>query len=281
MGAHVSSAGGVELAPGRAAEIGASALQLFTKPPQRWAESEITDEVADEFRRERSAAAIHVAASHDSYLINLATADGRLRERSARAFRAELERCERLGLDFLVTHPGHATGGDREAALRQNTELIGQTLQASPGAVRVLIETTAGGGSALGFRFEEIAALIDGLPKDVRGRAGVCLDTAHVFAAGYDLRGDYSGVMNEFDRLIGLDRLRLIHCNDSVGELGSRRDRHADIGDGELGEATFRALMSDVRLQNVPRVLETPKGEDAVVADRRNLATLRRLAGSR
>ncbi len=189
-------------------------------------------------------------------------------------------RCEKLGLDFLVTHPGHATGRERQAALQQNAELIGRTLRAVPGAVQVLIETTAGGGSALGFRFEEVAALIDGLPKEVRGRAGVCLDTAHVFAAGYDLRGDYGAVMSEFDRIIGLDRLGLIHCNDSVSGLGSRRDRHANIGEGELGEEAFAALMSDSRLRDVPRVLETPKGNDAVAADRRNLATLRRLAGA-
>ena len=268
----------MERAPGRAAEIGATALQLFTKPPQRWAETEIGDEAAARFRRERAAASIEVAAAHDSYLINLATAEKRLLERSTRAFRAELKRCEKLGLDFLVTHPGHATHGDREAALRQNSAMIGQTLQAVPGDVRVLIETTAGGGSALGFRFEEISALIEALPREVRGRAGVCLDTAHVFAAGYDLRREYEAVMAEFDRVIGLERLHLIHCNDSVGELGSRRDRHAAIGEGALGEEAFAALMSDPRLKGVPRVLETPKGRDAVLADRRNLAILRRLA---
>lgn len=268
----------MERAPGRAAEIGATALQVFSKPPQRWAEIEISHQAAMEFRRARSDAGIGTAASHDSYLINLATADPKLRERSVRAFRGELERCEKLGLDYLVTHPGHATSGDRETALCQNAELIARTLLAVPGTVTVLIETTAGGGSALGSRFEELAVLIDRLPKDVRGRVGVCLDTAHVFAAGYDLRGDYAGVMAEFDRVVGLERLGLIHCNDSVGALGSRRDRHADIGDGELGEETFAALMRDSRLRRVPRILETPKGDDPVAADLRNLAALRRLA---
>jgi deoxyribonuclease-4 len=208
-----------------------------------------------------------VAASHDSYLINLATPDRPLRDKSVRAFRAELERCERLGLELLVTHPGNATAGR-------------QVVQDVPGRTRVLLETTAGSGSSLGCRFEEIAALIDGQPPEVRERLGVCFDTAHVFAAGYDLRGDYDAVVESFDKVIGLDRLELIHCNDSLGALGSRRDRHADIGDGELGEGVFRDLMQDPRLRSVPRVLETPKGEDPVAADRRNLATLRRLAGA-
>ncbi len=220
-----------------------------------------------------------MAASHDSYLINLATPDRLLRDKSVRAFRAELERCELLGLEFLVTHPGNATAGSRDSALRQNAELIGQVVWDVPGRTRVLLETTAGTGSSLGCRFEEIAALIDGQPAEVRARLGVCFDTAHVFAAGYDLRGDYDAVVERFDEVIGLGRLELIHCNDSLGALGSRRDRHADIGAGELGEGAFRHLMQDPRLRSVPRVLETPKGEDPVAADRRNLATLRRLAG--
>ncbi len=240
----------------------------------------MTADVVLEFGRARREAGIVVAASHDSYLINLATPDRLLRDKSVRAFRAELERCERLGLEFLVTHPGNATAGNRETALRQNAELIGQVLQDVPGRTRVLIETTAGSGSSLGCRFEEIAALIDGQPPEVRERLGVCFDTAHVFAAGYDLRGDYDAVVESFDEVIGLGRLELIHCNDSLGALGSRRDRHADIGDGELGEGVFRDLMQDPRLRTVPRVLETPKGGDPIGADRRNLATLRRLAGS-
>ena len=278
LGAHVSTAGGVQLAPARAAELGADALQLFTKPPRRWAESEITDEVAVAFRQARDSAGIRIAAAHDSYLINLATGDRRLLTRSARAFGSELERCERLGLEFLVTHPGHATGGDRERALRRNAEQLGMALEAVPGRTIVLIETTAGGGSALGGSFEEIAALIEGQSAASRARLAVCLDTAHVFAAGHDLRDEYDAVMRAFDEVIGLDLLALIHCNDSAAPLGSHRDRHAGIGMGELGEGAFARLMRDRRLRAVPRVLETPKGDDAAAADRRNLATLRRLA---
>lgn len=278
LGAHVSTAGGVHRAPSRAAGIGADALQLFTKPPRRWAEHEISDETVLAFRQSRDAAGIRVAASHDSYLINLATPDARLLAKSARTFRSELARCERLGLEFLVTHPGHATGGDRARALRQNADQLGAALESVPGQTRVLIETTAGGGSALGGRFEEIAALIADQSAATRARLAVCLDTAHVFAAGYDIKSEYEAVMQSFDDVIGLDLLALIHCNDSAGRLGSHRDRHAEIGKGELGEATFASLMRDPRLRAVPRVLETPKGDDATTADRRNLATLRRLA---
>ncbi|MEE8446912.1 MAG: deoxyribonuclease IV [Gemmatimonadota bacterium] len=280
LGAHVSIAGGLPLAPARAREIGATAMQIFTKGPQRWAERCISGEEAARFRRARAEAGVGVAGSHDSYLINLATSDPELLAKSVRAFRAEMDRCDRLGLDFLVTHPGNATAGNREAGLRQNAELIAEALDERPGVVRVLIETTAGAGSALGCRFEEIAAMIDRVPAEHRARLGVCLDTAHVFAAGYDLRGDYEGVLETFDEVLGLDTLGLIHCNDSLGTLGSRRDRHADIGAGELGVVPFRALMSDPRLREVPRVIETPKGGDPIAADRRNLQTLRRLAGA-
>ncbi len=253
-------------------------MQIFTKGPQRWAERRISGEEASRFRRARAEAGVGIAGAHDSYLINLATSDPELLAKSIRAFRAEMDRCDRLGLDFLVTHPGNATAGSREAGLRQNAELIAEALDERPGDVRVLIETTAGAGSALGCRFEEIAAMIDRVPAEHRARLGVCLDTAHVFAAGYDLRGDYEGVFETFDDVLGLETLGLIHCNDSLGTLGSRRDRHADIGAGELGAAPFRALMSDPRLREVPRVIETPKGGDPIAADRRNLQTLRRLA---
>ena len=278
LGAHVSSAGGFHRAARRAKAIGADALQLFTTAPQRWLERQVTDAEVHEWKGACADAGILVAASHDSYLINLASSDSRLLKRSVRAFRAELERCEKLGLHFLVTHPGNATGGHREAALRQNAELLARAVEAVPGSTCILIETTAGSGSALGWRFEEVAALLGRQPTSLRERFGACLDTAHVFAAGYDLKHDYAGVMKSFDEAIGLERLKLIHCNDSLAGLGTRRDRHADIGRGEIGEAPFRALMRDPRLSAVPRVLETPKGDDPEAADRRNLSTLRRLA---
>jgi len=275
LGAHVSTAGGAENAIDRAAEIDATAIQVFTKQPNRWAESRLTEESVAGFRAGREQLRIGFACAHDSYLINLATPDETLRDRSLASFRAELERSNRLGLDAVVTHPGNATDGDFERGLTQNVELIARALEAEGGEVRVLIETTAGGGKVLGSRFEQIAEMLDRMPEQVRPRVAICLDTCHVFSAGYDLRDDYDGVMAEFERTVGLEHLALFHLNDSLNPLGSRKDRHAAIGEGTLGDEPFRRIMRDPRFANVPKVLETPKGDDPVAADRLNLDRLR------
>lgn len=275
LGAHVSAAGGVDRAPERAREIDAVVLQLFTKQPNRWVERPVAAETARAFRAERERHEIQVAVSHDSYLINLATPDAELFEKSYNSFRMELERCVTLGLDFLVTHPGNATDGDVERGIEQNAQAIDRALAEVGGETVVLLETTAGSGKVLGATFEQLAAMIERIDARRRSRVGVCLDTCHVWAAGYDLRDDYDGVFARFDDVIGLDRLKLFHLNDSVAGLGSRRDRHADIGQGALGDEPFRRLMNDGRFRSVPKVLETPKGDDAVAADRANLDRLR------
>jgi deoxyribonuclease IV len=275
LGAHVSVAGGVERAPERAAAIDAVVVQVFTKQPNRWAEREAGPAACEAFRAERARHGIVAASSHDSYLINLASPDPVLRARSLASFRLELERCHALGIEFLVSHPGNATDGDMEGGLARNAEAVQQALEAAPGTCTVLLETTAGGGRVLGRSFEELAALIEQVPAGVRDRVAVCLDTCHVWAAGYDLRDDYDGVIGRFADTLGLGRLRLLHLNDSVGDRGSRRDRHAGIGQGTLGEAPFRRLMNDERLRAVPKILETPKSEDLVTFDRQNLARLR------
>lgn len=275
LGAHVSSAGGVQNAPGRAREIDAVVLQLFTKTPNQWREPTLTEETTAAFREVRRGEGISTAVSHDSYLINLASPDPALFEKSYQSFRQELQRCVALGLDFVVTHPGNATDGDKERGLAQNADAIEQALTEVPGGTMVLLETTAGSGKVLGSNFEELARMIERISAEVRGRVGVCFDTCHTWAAGYDLRGDYDGVIRHFGDLIGLDRLRLFHLNDSVGDHGSRRDRHAAIGEGTLGEEPFRRLMTDERFLAVPKVLETPKGDDPVREDLRNLGRLR------
>jgi len=275
LGSHVSTSGGLERAPVRARESGGDALQIFTSSPQRWAPVAIGDEEAAEFRRSTAAEGIRATVAHDSYLINLATEREDLLARSVAAFRAELERACLLGLDYLVTHPGNATGGDRNVALRQNARAVAEAIERTEGTTTVLFETTAGTGTALGWRFEELAALLEAIPVAQSSRVGICLDTAHVFAAGYDLRADPAAVLDEFDRRIGLERLLLFHLNDSVNELASRRDRHANIGEGRIGAAAFGALLCDERVAGVPGVLETPKGDDPLESDRRNLATLR------
>jgi deoxyribonuclease IV len=205
---------------------------------------------------------------------------GRLRRMSQRSFEAELRRCVALGLDFLVTHPGNATDGDLDEGVRRNARAVAESLAAVEGRTRVLLELTAGSGTSVGGSFERLRDLLDGLPPAARARVGVCLDTCHAFSAGYDLVGDYDGVWEAFDRALGLETLGLIHLNDSKHALGSHKDRHETIGEGTLGRAPFRRLVLDERLRHVPKILETPKGDDPVAADRANLALLRELRRS-
>ena len=280
VGAHVSAAGGVSHAPERASALNSVVLQLFTKQPSRWAEPIVTADAALEFRRERVRHGIVFACAHDSYLINLASPDAQLQERSFQCFRGELERAAALGLDFVVTHPGNATDGDAASGLARNADALERALADVPEGPGILIETSPGAGSALGARFEQLSALMERIGPAQRGRVGVCFDTCHVWVAGYDLVADYQGVMSEFDDRIGLERLRLFHCNDSQAGRGSRLDRHAAIGKGALGPSFFRQLMRDERLRDRPKLIETPKGIDALVADRRNVGVLRRYRAS-
>lgn len=278
LGAHVSIAGGLEHAPARGAEIGARVIQIFTKPVQRWAERDVGEETASLFRAGLEEHRIRVAGSHDSYLINLASPDPRLRARSYAAFHRELQRCRALHLDFLVTHPGNATDGERHAGIRRNAAAVARAMRDVGGETRVLFEGTAGQGTALGATFEELAELLALVGPGLQDRLGVCLDTAHLCAAGYDLVEDYDGVFEHFDRRVGLERLWLFHLNDSRTALGSRSDRHEHISRGRLGAVPFRRIMRDRRFRNVPKLIETPKGGDRLTWDRRNLRWLARAA---
>jgi deoxyribonuclease IV len=279
LGAHVSAQGGVSNAPARAREIESVVLQLFTKQPSRWAEPTISEEEAEAFREARQEHEIEVAGAHDSYLINLSSPDGRLRGMSRKSFQAELERCALLELDFLVTHPGNATDNDVEAGLERNADGIRRCLDAVDGSTRVLLELTAGSGTTVGASFEHLRVILDHIPDELQDRLGICFDTCHAYSAGYDLVNDYDGVWEAFDRVLGLERLGLIHMNDSKHPFGSRKDRHEEIGMGTLGDAPFRRIMNDERLRHVPKVLETPKGDDAVAGDLRNLGRLRAFRG--
>jgi deoxyribonuclease-4 len=276
LGAHVSAAGGVHLAPARAEEIGAAVLQLFTKQPSRWAEPVIDEATADAFSASCEGHGVTVAGAHDSYLINLSSPDRRLWRMSQRSFQAEVARCTRLGLDFLVTHPGNAMGGSVGDGIERNARGIKESLDAvGDGPTKILLELTAGTGTSIGSTFENLRAVIEAIPERHRDRVGVCFDTCHAYSAGYHLVADYDGVWSDFDETLGLDRLGLIHLNDSKHPFGSRKDRHENIGRGTLGEEPFRRIMTDSRLRSVPKVLETPKGDDGVAADRANLALLR------
>ncbi|HEX6317039.1 MAG TPA: deoxyribonuclease IV [Gemmatimonadaceae bacterium] len=273
LGAHVSTSGGVSTAFSRAKAIGATAIQIFTKVASQWREPAISEEERAAFRAARDSSGIAHVNAHDSYLINLASPNSMLWTRSLVSFTCELRRCEALGLDALVSHPGNYID-DRDDGLARNAAAIGIALATVPGNTRLLMELTAGSGTALGSTFEEIAMLLSLIPADVRPRVGVCVDTCHLLAAGYDIVHDYDGVWRHFDEVIGFSLLGVVHLNDSKLPLESRRDRHELIGRGFIGTEPFRRLMNDPRFSGIPKVIETPKLTDATRTDRRMLRLL-------
>ena len=277
LGAHVSTSGGVASAFPRAAAIGATAIQIFTKQASQWREPAISEEERANFRSARESSGVLQINAHDSYLINLASPNAMLWTRSLVSFTSELRRCEALGLDALVSHPGNFID-DRNEGLARNAAAIGIALDTVPGRTRLLMEMTAGTGTALCSSFDEMAMLLSLIPAAVRGRVGVCVDTCHIFAAGYDLVTDYDGVWSRFDEHIGFGLLGMLHFNDSKAPLGAHRDRHELIGEGQIGKAVFRRLMKDPRLVGIPKVIETPKLDDATATDRRMLKLLRGFA---
>ena len=274
LGAHVSSQGGVAEAPARGANVGATAIQVFTKTPNQWREPALGADEAERFRAEVTRHGIGAVVAHDSYLINLASPDDALRAKSIRSFSAELSRCRALGIPWVVSHPGNYMD-DRMAGLERNARGYAECLAAVPADVGVLIEGTAGAGTALGATFEELRALRDALPPAARGRVGFCLDTAHLHAAGYDVTGGIEGVWEAFDRVVGLGLLKCLHLNDSKAAPGSRLDRHEWIGEGTIGAEAFRRIMRDPRFGAVIKIIETPKRGDPVKHDRRMLRRLR------
>ena len=273
LGTHVSSQGGSFAAPPRATEIGATALQLFTKTPNQWKEREIDAAEVAQFRAALVTAGSPVTVSHDSYLINLASPDNALRARSIESFATELRRCHALGIHYLVSHPGNYMD-DRGAGIARNAAAIAEALGSERGDTILCLETTAGTGTALGATFDELAALIDGVPPALRSRIGICVDTCHVYSAGYDIVTDFDGVIAQFHRTLGLERLKVWHLNDSRTPFNSHRDRHELIGEGSLGEAPFRRIMSDPRFAHTVKILETPKLDDATATDRTMLNRL-------
>ena len=277
LGAHVSTQGGVQKAWARGKAIGATAIQVFTKTPSQWREPALTEESRTAFRRESDRSGIPGIVAHDSYLINLASPDPALATRSAESFKAELGRCELLGIPAVVSHPGNFID-HREAGLLRNAAAYTRCLQEVPGDVMVLLETTAGTGTALGATFEELAALREAIGESVRHRIAFCADTCHLYSAGYDLAGDYDAVWHRWEATIGLANLRCLHLNDSKTPFGSRRDRHELVSEGSLGPGPFRRIMRDPRFRSVMKVIETPKGDDEVTFDRRMLRRLRAYA---
>ena len=274
LGAHVSTAGGVATAPARGVAIGATALQLFTKTPNQWREPEVSAETAEAYRTELKKSGIRSVVAHDSYLINLASPDEVLRARSMTSFMAELTRCNRLGVPAVVSHPGNFLD-DHDAGIKRNAAAITSCLERVAGPVMVLLETTAGTGTALGRTFEELAQIRGLIPAPHQDRIGFCADTCHLYAAGYDMVRDYDGVWDAWDRVLGFALLRCVHLNDSKTPMGARRDRHELIAEGTLGAEPFRRIMRDPRFDGIPKLLETPKGDDMVTNDKRMLRRLR------
>ncbi|MDD2851012.1 MAG: deoxyribonuclease IV [Desulfuromonadaceae bacterium] len=277
LGAHMSISGGLHLAIDRAVAAGCNAVQIFTRNSNQWKGKPVSEADAALFCTKFAASGLHEVVSHDIYLINLAAPSGETREKSLAAFRDELETCARLSIKKIVMHPGSHLADSPQAGLMRVIEAFDQLFSEVPYFEgRVLIETTAGQGSNLGRTFEELAAIIHG--SRFPDKFGVCFDTCHTFAAGYNTATEegYAETMAQFDRLIGLDRLLCFHLNDSKKGLGSRVDRHEHIGQGTLGLNPFRFIINDPRFASVPKILETPKGDHDEM-DAVNLALLRGL----
>ncbi len=279
LGAHESIAGGLHRAFDRALSVGCETVQVFVKSNRSWAVKPLTEEEVARFKAKAADTGIHPVVGHTSYLLNLASPDENLWQRSLDTLIVELERCETLGIPCLVLHPGSHVGTGEEAGLARVAEALGRVHAATEGfRARILLETTAGQGTNLGYRFEHLAWLLENTPQGER--LGVCLDTCHIFAAGYELRTaeGYAATMAAFARIVGLDRLGAVHLNDSKGGLGSKKDRHEHIGQGRIGLEGFRLVLNDPRLAHLPGLLETPKSDD-LHEDRENLAVLRSLVG--
>jgi deoxyribonuclease-4 len=252
-------------------------MQIFTKQANRWAERECDDSERDEFQAALALTGVEVTIAHDSYLINLASPDEALRRKSIESFVCELRRCAALGLTYLVSHPGNYMD-DRESGIARNADAIAESLARAPGDTVLCLETTAGSGTSLGATFEELADTIERVPEPLRSRIGVCVDSCHIYSAGYDLVGTYDDVWTRFEGVLGWPRLRVMHLNDSKTPFASRRDRHALIGFGSLGEEPFRRIMTDPRLARVAKVLETPKLDNDMLTDSCMLHLLRGFA---
>lgn len=277
LGAHMSIAGGVDQAIRRGQSIGCETIQMFVTNPNRWRGKALeADEIA-RFHAAQEETGIRPVIAHDTYLINLGSSDEALWAKSIEAFQDELLRCEQLKLPYLVMHPGAHMDAGEEVGLRRVAEALDILRQrAADFHGQVLLETTAGQGTNLGYRFEQLAQIIAAVQDP--GWLGICLDTCHIFGAGYELRTreDYEETLRQFDVILGLERLKCVHLNDSKGCLGCRLDRHEHIGKGELGLEPFRFLLNDPRFCHLPMVLETPKGPQ-MEEDIENLAILRSL----
>ena len=276
LGAHESVGKGLHFAFDRIARVGGESLQIFTRNQRQWNPKPLSEAEIDTFKAARQEQNNMIVASHASYLINLASGKEELRQKSIHSFVGELQRCHDLNIPYIVIHPGTHGGDGIETGLTHVVEALDEAIERSGSHSMVLLETTAGQGTSLGSRFEELAWIRE--HSRCAEKLGFCLDTCHIFAAGYDIRSEeaFRQTFDEFDRLIGLDHLHFFHLNDSKKELGSRVDRHEHIGQGCIGLQGFSNLLNDERFAAHPMTLETPKGDD-LKEDIENLAILRSL----
>jgi deoxyribonuclease-4 len=281
FGAHMSVAGGLHKAFTNATEVGCECLQVFVKNQRQWAEPPLSDEQVQLWQHAAAEHDIAPVVAHNTYLINLASPDATIWKKSIDAFFVELHRCEQLAIKSLVAHPGAHMGEGEAAGIRRIAKGINDLHKRTKGyAVRILLETTAGQGTSIGHTFEHLAAILAKIHAPER--VGICVDTCHIFAAGYAITkpDDYAETMQELDAAVGLDRIACFHMNDSKRERGSRVDRHDHIGSGKIGRQAFKNIINDARFRDVPMILETPKGTDPRGRnyDKLMLAKLRRMA---
>jgi deoxyribonuclease-4 len=277
LGAHTSISGGVSKAVDRAEKLGFSAMQIFTKNSNRWFQKKLDEKEINYFKAKLDKSEIKFVVSHDSYLINLCAAKKEILSKSRKAFLDELERCEQLGIPHLNFHPGAHLGEGEKEGIKRIAESINIAHEKTKDyRVSSMLETTAGQGTVIGYRFEQLREIIELV--EFKDRMTVCIDTAHIFAAGYDIKNpdSYKKVIKEFDDIIGLERLQCLHMNDSKKEFGSRVDRHENIGKGFIGKEGFANIMNDKKLQKIPKILETPKGKEQL-EDLENLKVLKSL----
>jgi deoxyribonuclease-4 len=273
----MSISGGVDTAFDRGEQVGCDAVQIFTKNNNQWRAAPLKEEAVERYHRRRAETGITPVVAHSSYLLNLASPDDELWHKSIEALLIEIERCDVLAIPYLVIHPGSHMGSGEEVGVARIADALNVAHDRLPDAqAKITLETTAGQGTNLGYRFEQLATMIAG--TEAKDRLAVCYDTCHTLAAGYDFRTPegYAEVFKQFDEIIGLERLTAFHINDSKQDLGSRRDRHAHIGEGSVGLDGFRHLLNDPRFEEIPMLLETPKSKD-MHEDVENLARLRAL----
>jgi deoxyribonuclease-4 len=275
LGAHVSISGAIHMSVDRAVELGCTTFQIFTRNPRGWTYTKLKKAEVDEFRRKFEAAGFRVAVAHMPYLPNIASPKKDIYEKSVRSLVAELERCGALGLELLVVHVGSHLGAGLEKGVEQVANAVNRAVEAVDNQVKVLLENMAGQRNSCGSRFEDIAEILSRVKN--ADRVGVCLDTCHLLAAGYDIRSEEAvdATISRFDKVVGLNRLWAVHLNDSKGALGSGLDRHEHIGMGNIGENGFKAFINHPAIRDKPMVIETPEDERGNYAT--DLAKLRKL----